>query len=125
MESEIPEVMTMALDVMNIADTYRVDLISIWTRRTDSYLLKADAGSKVADTDNWAIPADVFESIKKFWGPFIIDWFASEFNRKTERFYSKCLSEKSLGVDAFVQNWPGEWALICLLYTSPSPRDRG
>ena len=54
---------------------------------------------------DWGIAAVLFEILSKKWGPFAVDWFASEYNAKVEQFYTRFWPEKSTGVDAFMGNW--------------------
>ena len=84
----------------------------VWTRRSDPMLLKADAGSKGLDTDEWALPDDVYQMLLKYWGEFSIDLFANGENARSERFYSRYWDEKGLGIDAFSFDWTDEKALI-------------
>ena len=66
---------------------------------------KADYLSKIIDCDDWGLSIRLFNLLNQLWGPFKTDWFASEHNAKTERFYSRFWSPTCTGVDAFTENW--------------------
>ena len=66
---------------------------------------KSDYFSRILDFDDWGIAAVLFEILSKKWGPFAVDWFASDYNAKVEQFYTRFWSEKSTGVDALMENW--------------------
>jgi hypothetical protein len=57
--------------------------------------------SKIVDNDDWGISLEIFVLIEKQFGKMSIDWFASEYNHKLPRFYSKFWHPSSQGVDAF------------------------
>ena len=53
---------------------------------------------------------DLFKMLTvRHWGLAAIDRFASVKNRKTMRFNSKHLCQRTLGVDAFALDWTGEF----------------
>ena len=171
-------ILTDVLDIYDRAIRAKVDLRPIWTLRTDSRILKADAGTRGFNSDDWIVPEDVFTQIVNFWGVPTVDLFASHSNAKCEKFYSVNYEVESARTDAFTFAWTGEHAYLappvskilmaakkialtnmtavliipcwpgcrfwphlfpdgrhaaqmilhiqlCLLYTSPSPRDRG
>ena len=65
----------------------------------------ADYLSKVIDYNDWGLSGELFNLLDQRWGPFEVDWFASEHNAKTVKFYSRFWCPSCAGVDAFTENW--------------------
>ncbi|MCG7876850.1 MAG: DNA N-6-adenine-methyltransferase [Candidatus Thiodiazotropha endolucinida] len=74
-----------------------------WIPRTLNQ--KADYISKIIDSDDWGLSLETFHMLSLRWGPFDMDWFASEHNAKIPRFYSRFWNEGCVGVDAFTAIW--------------------
>ena len=75
----------------------------------------ADSASREAamvDTDDWKISNEFFKFISNRWGPFSVDYFANDYNKKLDRFYSLFNSPGCEGVDAFSYNWHRESCLL-------------
>ena len=66
---------------------------------------QADYLSKVIDCNDWGLAVSIFNLLNQLWGPFEIDWFASEHNAKVAKFYARFWSPSCSGVDAFTENW--------------------
>ena len=49
-----------------------------------------------------------FRLLDNRWGPHIVDCFATFYNYKVPRFFSRFWNPGSSGVDAFFQTWQGE-----------------
>ena len=73
----------------------------------------ADFFSKEIDSDNWSIDDVSFQNINKAFGPFTIDRFADDLNKKLHRFNSKYHCPYTEGVNAFSIDWKGENNWIC------------
>ena len=101
------------LDVLKMARQMNIHLVPIHLRREDPRIKMADEGSKKKDSDDWSIDLSSFEMIRQQFGPFTIDLFADQSNKKVDRFYSDFLCPKSLGIDAFAHSWDHETAWIC------------
>lgn len=54
----------------------------------------------------------MFSHLNGKWGPFTVDRFANDQNKKVPRFYSKCFDKNSEGVDAFNYTWENENNLL-------------
>ena len=76
-------------------------------------MVLADYYSRDLDTTDYGISHDAFDAISKVWGPFTIDAFASDSNRRVKRFFSRLYSQVAEGVDAFSQSWDGEHLWAC------------
>lgn len=66
---------------------------------------KADFISNLRDTDDWGVSVSIFNSISELWGPYKVDWFASDSNHKLYKFYSRYWNMKCSGIDAFTESW--------------------
>ena len=96
------------LEVYRLARSLLLDLIPVHLSRSDYRIQVADFGSRFYDPDDWACDSGSFESLTVYWHA-TIDLFAHFSNAQIPRFYSFGNSPHTAG---------------CLLYTSPSPRDR-
>ena len=81
-----------------------------WIPRTENE--KADYLSKIVDLDDWGISFDLFNILQSRFGYFDIDWFASEYNAKVQKFYSRYWNPSSSGVDAFTEYWGNQFGLF-------------
>ena len=50
--------------------------------------------------------------MNELWGPLNVDCFASYYNAKLPRFFSRFWNPGTAGVDAFAQNWSNENCLL-------------
>lgn len=73
---------------------------------------QADFISKIKDCDDWQITREFFQELDAVWGPHTLDCFASFYNTKVERFFSRFWNPGCAGVDAFFQQWTGENCLV-------------
>lgn len=96
MNEELQEI---SLDIFKLCLCKSISLEIEWIPR--SLNEKADYLSKIVDNDDWGISLEIFVLIEKQFGKMSIDWFASEYNHKLPRFYSKFWHPSSQGVDAF------------------------
>jgi hypothetical protein len=101
------------LKVLKLARQLNVCIVPIHLLRDDPRISLADAGSKCPDSDDWSVDNETFNSISENYGPFTIDLFADQSNKKVDRFYSNFACPTSIGVDAFCHNWDNEVAWIC------------
>ena len=97
------ELQRLALDIFSLCIQYSIHLELEWLQ--PELNVKSDYFSRILDFDDWGIAAVLFEILSKKWGPFAVDWFASDYNAKVEQFNTRFWSEKSTGVDAFMENW--------------------
>ncbi|KHJ79810.1 ribonuclease HI [Oesophagostomum dentatum] len=70
-----------------------------WIPRELNY--EADLASRIKDMDNWSISDSIFNHLNSIWGPFEVDMFADEVNRKCGVFVSRWFNEGSAAVNAF------------------------
>ena len=96
----------LALSVYHLAKLHNIDLTVKWIPREKN--VTADKLSKYLDVDDWETTDSFFHLLSAKWGPFTIDRFASQANKKIPRFNSKFFSPGSEGINAFAQPWDGE-----------------
>ena len=81
-----------AYAIFSFCTQHSVELYFEWIPRTLND--KADYFSKLLDYDDWGLSVKLFEILNKKWGPFAIDWFASEHNAKVDTFKTRFWCEK-------------------------------
>jgi hypothetical protein len=101
------------LKVLEYARMLNMSIIPIHLLRDDPRINLADAGSKCPDSDDWSIDSASFNRISEQYGPFSIDLFADQSNKKVTCFYSNYQCPTSIGIDAFCHSWDGEVAWVC------------
>ena len=77
---------SLAVDVFKHCVKFNINLQPNWVPRDMNQI--SDFYSKYNDTDNWSIDDNSFYTLSKKFGPFSIDRFADNNNKKTERFNS-------------------------------------
>ena len=60
--------------------------------------MQADFISKLRDCNDWQITREVCQQLDSTWGPHTLDCFASFYNAKIERFFSRFWNPGCLGV---------------------------
>ena len=84
--------------------------------RSDPRIQVADAGSRHFDLSDFSIDYNNFVLISRFWGPFMLDCFATKLNKKCITYISKFEDATAFGVNFFAQNLPS-----VKLWVSPPP----
>ena len=85
--------------------------------RSDPRIILADEGSRIFDLSDFSLDFDNFLLISKFWGPFVLDCFASRSNKKCDLFVSKFEDPTAWGVNFFAQRLPS-----VALWVMPPPK---
>ena len=111
--SKKAEIQKTVIEIFRLAKNLNCRIQPIHLLREDPRIQVADAGSKAADTDDWSIDTTSYRWLETKFGPFTIDLFADEANKKCQRFYSDFLCPTSIGVDAFCHSWDCENSWIC------------
>ena len=101
------------LEILAHMRQLKLELRPIHLLREDPRIQEADAGSKSADSDDWSVDDESFRQLEDKYGPFTVDLFANEFNRKVSKFYAQFFAPSAAGVEAFSQDWHGERAWVC------------
>ena len=100
----------LAVNIFDSCVNNNIHLAIEWIPRTMNQ--KADMISKLDDTDDWQILSDFFILIDRLWGPHTVDCFATYYNKKINRFFSRYWNPGTFGVDAFFQSWKNENCLL-------------
>ena len=79
----------------------------------------ADFVSRIVDVDNWSDLDSIFQNMNISWGPFEVDMFSDENNRKCEMFVSRWCSEGCSAVDAFSEAASRFWSRNCCWWVPP------
>jgi hypothetical protein len=101
------------LEVLQLSQSLKINLIPIHLRREDPRIQMADAGSRIRDSDDWSVNNDTFKAIAEQFGPFTLDPFADFSNAKTDRFFSDFLCPNTMGINAFAHSWDNENVWLC------------
>ena len=97
------ELQEIASDVHDFCDSNQIDLSVGWIPRALNE--RADYLSRCKDCDDWEIADWIFNKLDQKWGKFTIDRFATNYNRKCQRFNSKWWVPGTEGVNALNQRW--------------------
>ena len=104
------ELHLLAYDIFSYCLKHNIDLSVQWIPRELNS--QADFISKIRHCDDWQISAEFFLELERLWGPHTLDCFASFYNTKIKRFFSRFWNPGSEGVDAFFHSWEGEKCLL-------------
>ena len=88
-----------------------IKLIPTWIPREGNQI--ADFYSKLDDSDDWSIDHRTFNAISSRYGPFTVDRFSDDLNKKLRHFNSRYYVPGTSGVNAFTMNWAGENNWLC------------
>ena len=80
----------------------------VWQRRNKEEIVLCDKISKSFDLSEYRIQEDSFRQLSDEFGPFTMDWFASDWSSRLERFCSRFWTLESEWTDAFCQDWEEE-----------------
>ena len=100
----------LAFQIFSYCLSNNIDLHIQWIPRELN--VEADSISKIQDCDDWQLSHEFYELLEAKWGPHTLDCFASFYNAKTPRFYSRFWNPGTSGVDAFFQPWEGQNCLV-------------
>ena len=82
-----------------------------WIPREQNQL--ADFYKRMNDTYNWSIDNGSFNIISNKYGPFSVDRFASNLNKKVNKFNSKYFCPGKSHVNAFTDDWNRDHNQLC------------
>ena len=101
----------LALEIFDFCLKHDIKLVTRWIPRNLNRA--ADYYSKIKDTDSWGVDEESFEYIQSKFGPFQIDRFADEKNKKVSTFNSKYYCPGTAHINAFTDDWSGINNWIC------------
>lgn len=93
----------LALDIFYHCLRNNIKLTPEWTPREQNKC--ADYFSKIRDTDSWSIDGKTFEFINSRFGPFTVDRFADDRNKKLPIFNSRYYCPGTSHVNSFTADW--------------------
>ena len=96
----------LALSIDSTCRQNNIYIFPQWVPRSENE--KADAISRIVDSDDWSVAPEVFHLLENRWGPHSIDRFASNYNSKLPRFNSRYWNPGSETIDAFSVSWARE-----------------
>ena len=99
-----------ALEIFQFCANNGIELEVQWIPRTE--IERADYISRIIDMDDWQISADCFMSLEESCGVHSVDFFASYYNKKVSKVFSRFWNPGCSGVDFFVQNLDSESCLV-------------
>ena len=82
-----------------------------WTPRDQNH--DADYYSKIKDTDAWAVDQECFHYINTHFGPFSVDKFADDRNKKLKIFNSRYYCPGTAHVNSFTADWSNDNNWLC------------
>ena len=78
------DLQSVGLDIYKLSLVNGISLEMDWIPRSRND--KADVISNLNDVDDWGVSNQIFDYFNSLWGPFEVDWFASDSNSKRIRF---------------------------------------
>ena len=100
-----------AVQIFEKALKHDILIVPNWIPRDQNTI--ADHLSKFNDTDDWSIDNGSFNCINNKFGPFTVDRFADNKNKKVSKFNSKFFCPGSSSVNAFIVDWSSENNWLC------------
>ena len=97
-----------SLHIFQICLAHKISLDIQWVPCNE--VAKADFISQFIDVDD----RQISRSLKRLWGPNMVDCFANNFNFKISRFFSRFWTPGSVGKHFFVQSLSNENCLVVL-----------
>ena len=104
--SNNPELQEKAIRLRKICEENKVKVDPVWVPRNGNK--RADALSRMGDSDDWHVNWAVYFHLDKEWGPHDYDRFACHYNAKCYMFNSRWWCNGTSGIDAFSQSWTGK-----------------
>ena len=100
-----------ALDIFHHCIKHDIRLSPQWVPREQNK--DADYFSRVNDTDSWGVDRETFAYIESIFGPFHVDRFADDKNKKVKSFNCKYYCIGTEHVNSFTINWKGKNNWLC------------
>jgi hypothetical protein len=104
--SKVGNLHKIVCDINKFCLERKVHISVIWIPRENN--LMADKLSRCFDSDDWGISYDIFAQLNKEICNFTIDRFATNYNKKCDRFNSRWWCEECETMNSMDQSWEGE-----------------
>ena len=102
---KIVEFGSMKRDCHVVAKRINVSFSIVWLSRESEEIRFADRVLKDFDFGDYRLSDGGFKRVVYGFGGFSADYFASDYSYRMRSFFSRYISERSVGSDAFVQDW--------------------
>ena len=100
-----PRLQVLAMDIWDMCKEHDISMEFDWQPRETDVVRYADNLSKDFDFSDFYISDEDFSALRRKFGPFSCDYFASSFTFRMKPFMSRFLCEDSAGADAFAVSW--------------------
>ena len=100
-----PDCHKVAVRINKLIQEFGLKFEIVWQSRETEEIRFADKISKDFDFGDYKISGEDFRELVCKFGGFSADYFASDYSYRMVPFYSRYLSKKSAGSDAFSQDW--------------------
>ena len=101
----------LAMDIFYHCLRNNIKITPQWIPREHNY--DADYYSKIKDTDAWGIDQECFDYINVHFGPFSVDRFADDRNKKLQIFNSRYYCPGTSHVNSFTADWSNHNNWLC------------
>ena len=88
-----------------LVEKYDIKLEMVWRRRNTEEITLCDKISKEFDLSEYRIEEESFQALEEEFGPWEVDWFASDWSKRLPRFVSRYWTVGSEHTDAFTRDW--------------------
>ena len=109
--SSKPHLQQLAMEIFSYCLRNDIKIMPEWIPREQNY--DADYYSKIRDTDGWGIDNVCFNYINSRFGPFSVDRFADDRNKKLSVFNSRYYCPGTSHVNAFTADWGNDNNWLC------------
>jgi hypothetical protein len=72
-----------------LVDKFDIKVVRMWRRRNTEEIILCDRLSKDFDLSEYRITMESFRELEEEFGPWDIDWFASDWSKRMDRFASR------------------------------------
>ena len=94
-----------AVRIARLVEVFKLELVMVWRRRNTEEITLCDKLSKDFDLSEYRLSQESFDALNEEFGPWEVDWFASDWSRRLERFSSRYWTIGGEAPDAFSQKW--------------------
>ena len=94
-----------AVKIANLVEYFQIELVMVWRRRNTEEITLCDQLSKDFDLSEYRLSQESFDALSMEFGPWEVDWFASDWSHRLEKFSSRYWTIGGGAPDAFSQRW--------------------
>jgi hypothetical protein len=97
--------MEIAQRITQVVEKFDIDLQVVWKRRSTEEITLCDKLSKDFDLAEYRLSMECFSKLEVKYGPFCMDYFASDWSHRMTPFVSRYLTTGAKFKDAFSVDW--------------------